>query len=195
MSHYFTNDNNIKSEEHKIKFSFKNNDYEFILDNGVFSKTKLDFGTLTLLESLDFDNIKGRVLDFGCGWGPIGIIVKKNSDAIVDMVDINLRSINLSKKNSELNNVNVNVFESNIYSNVNNKYNFIITNPPIRVGKKILYEILFNAYDYLEENGELWLVISKNQGAKSLFKDLQNKYSVNIITKNKEFYVFRCLKH
>ncbi len=195
MSHYFTNDNNIKSEEHKIKFSFKNNDYEFILDNGVFSKTKLDFGTLTLLESLDFDNIKGRVLDFGCGWGPIGIIVKKNSDAIVDMVDINLRSINLSKKNSELNNVNVNVFESNIYSNVNNKYNFIITNPPIRVGKKILYEILFNAYDYLEENGELWLVISKNQGAKSLLKDLQNKYSVNIITKNKEFYVFRCLKH
>ena len=195
MSHYFTNDSNIKSEEHKIEFSFKNNNYEFIVDNGVFSKTKLDFATKTLLESLDFNSIKGRVLDFGCGWGPIGIIVKKNSDADVDMIDINLRSINLSKKNSKLNNVDVNVFESDIYSNITKKYNFIITNPPIRVGKKILYEILFDAYDYLEENGELWLVISKNQGAKSLFKDLSEKYNVNIITKNKEFYVFRCLKH
>ena len=195
MSHYFINDNSVKSSETKIKVSFKNNKYEFIVDNGVFSKTKLVFATKTLLESLDFNNIKGNVLDFGCGWGPIGIIVKKNSDANVDMVDINLRSINLSKKNSELNKVEVNVFESNIYSNVNKKYDFIITNPPIRVGKKILYEILFNAYDYLEENGELWLVISKNQGAKSLLRDLQDKYNVNIITKNKEFYVFRCLKH
>lgn len=195
MSHYFTNDNNIKSEEHKIEVSFKNNNYEFILDNGVFSKTKLDFATKTLLESLDFNNIKGRVLDFGCGWGPIGIIIKKNTDAVVDMVDVNLRSINLSKKNAKLNNVEVNIFESDIYSNVKDKYNYIITNPPIRVGKKILYEILFNAYDYLLDNGELWLVISKNQGAKSLLKDLKEKYNVNIVCKNKEFFVFRCLKH
>jgi len=195
MSHYFTNDNNIKSEEHKIEVSFKNNNYEFILDNGVFSKTKLDFATKTLLESLDFNNIKGRVLDFGCGWGPIGIIIKKNTDAVVDMVDVNLRSINLSKKNAKLNNVEVNIFESDIYSNVKDKYNYIITNPPIRVGKKILYEILFNAYDYLLDNGELWLVISKNQGAKSLLKDLKKKYNVNIVCKNKEFLVFRCLKH
>lgn len=194
MSHYFTNDN-IKSEEHKIEVSFKNNTYEFIVDNGVFSKTKLDFATRTLLESLDFNKIKGRVLDFGCGWGPIGIITKKNTNAIVDMVDINLRSINLSKKNAIVNDVDVNVFESNIYSNINEKYDFIITNPPIRVGKKILYEILFNAYNYLLDNGELWLVISKNQGAKSLYKDLQEKYNVNIVCKNKEFYVFRCLKH
>ena len=195
MSHYFLNDNNVKSIEHKIKFSFKNDEYEFVLDNGVFSKTKLDFGTYTLLESLEFDNIKGRVLDFGCGWGPIGIIVKKNTNAIVDMVDINLRSINLSLKNAKLNNVDVNVFESDIYSKVDKKYNFIITNPPIRVGKKILYKILFEAYEHLENNGQLWLVISKNQGAKSLFRDLQEKYDVNIITKNKEFYVFKCLKH
>ena len=175
MSHYFTNDNNIKSEEHKIEVSFKNNNYTFIVDNGVFSKTKLDFATKTLLESLDYNNIKGRVLDFGCGWGPIGIIIKKNTNAIVDMVDVNLRSINLSKKNSLLNNVEVNVFESDIYSNVKDKYDFIITNPPIRVGKKILYEILFKAYDHLLENGELWLVISKNQGAKSLYTDLLEK--------------------
>lgn len=195
MSHYFTNDNNVKSEEHKIEVSFKNNKYEFIVDNGVFSKTKLDFATKTLLESLDFNNINGRVLDFGCGWGPIGIITKKNTNAIVDMVDVNLRSINLSKKNAKLNDADVNVFESDIYSNVKYKYDFIITNPPIRVGKKILYNILFNAYDYLNSNGELWLVISKNQGAKSLHKDLLEKYDVNIICKNKEFYVFRCLKH
>ena len=195
MSHYFINDNSVKSNETKIKVSFRNNDYNFIVDNGVFSKTKLDFGTKTLLESLDFNKINGDVLDFGCGWGPIGIIIKSNTLSNVDMLDINERSINLAKKNASLNNVDVNIFESDIYSNVSKKYDFIITNPPIRVGKKILYKILFEAYDYLKQNGELWLVISKNQGAKSLHKDLLEKYDVNIINKSKEFYVFQCLKH
>lgn len=165
--------------------------FSFHTDNGVFSKSGLDFGTRSLIEALP--QIKGRVLDFGCGYGPIGIIIKKLYDTEVDMIDINKRSIELSKKNSALNNVDVNVFESDIYSNVKGKYNYIITNPPIRVGKEILYKILLDAKDYLLPDGELWLVINKDQGAKSLIKTLGYKYNVKIIGRNKGFFVVLCI--
>lgn len=186
MSHYFTNDY-VESKEQKTKCVIKNTELTLITDNGVFSKKGLDFGTRSLLETID--NIKGQVLDFGCGYGPIGIYLKKTYDVEVDAVDINERALNLAKKNAELNNTKINIFESNIYENVNKKYDYIVTNPPIRVGKKILYEILFNAKECLKENGELWLVIHKDQGAKTLAKELEKKYKVEIKNKNKGFYI------
>ena len=193
MAHYFTNDN-VKSDEKLIKVKIKNQDYSFYVDNGVFSKRGLDFGTRTLLENLDLENIKGKILDFGCGYGPIGIFLSKNLNVTVDMIDINKRSLNLAKKNSVLNNVKTNIFESDIYQNITDKYDFIITNPPIRVGKKVLYEILFGAYDYLNDNGQMIIVVNKDQGAKSLMKDLEDKYKVSVINKSKGFYVISMAK-
>lgn len=187
MAHYFENDKNLKSEERKIKVYIKNHEFNFLTDNGVFSKKGLDFGTRTLLESIP--NIDGDVLDIGCGYGPIGIILKKVFEVNVDMIDINLRSLKLATKNAELNRVDVNIFESNSYENVTKKYNYIITNPPIRVGKDILYNILFGAKKYLKENGQLWFVINKNQGAKSAIADLSKEYKVKIIDKNKGFFI------
>ena len=192
MSHYFTNDH-VKSNEHEIDVIINNLKLKFIVDNGIFSKKGLDFGTRTLLENIDIKKIKGNVLDFGCGYGPIGIYINKITKANVDMIDINKRALALAKRNAKLNDVNVNVFESNIYENISEKYNFIITNPPIRVGKKLLYEILFDAENHLKENGELWLIINKNQGAKTLAKDLEQTYDVTIVTKNKGFYII-CAK-
>ena len=192
MSHYFTNDH-VKSNEHEIDVIINNLKLKFIVDNGIIKKKGLDFGTRTLLENIDIKKIKGNVLDFGCGYGPIGIYINKITKANVDMIDINKRALALAKRNAKLNDVNVNVFESNIYENISEKYNFIITNPPIRVGKKLLYEILFDAENHLKENGELWLVINKNQGAKTLAKDLEQTYDVTIVTKNKGFYII-CAK-
>ena len=186
MSHYFTNDY-VESKEVKTKCIIKNTELTLITDNGVFSKKGLDFGTRTLLETID--NVSGQVLDFGCGYGPIGIYLKKTFDVEVDAVDINERAMNLAKKNAELNKTNINIFESNIYENVNKKYDYIVTNPPIRVGKKILYQILFEAKEHLNVNGELWLVIHKDQGAKTLAKDLEKEYKVEIKNKNKGFYI------
>ena len=188
MAHYFTNDD-VKSDEKKIEIVFENKKYIMNTDNGVFSKRGLDFGTRTLLESVPFENLKGDILDFGCGYGPIGIIVADKTNLNVDAVDINLRSLKLARKNALENRVEVNFFESNIYENVTKKYDFIITNPPIRVGKEILYKILIEAKDHLKEDGEVYFVINKDQGAKSLAKYLENYYLVSIICKNKGFYV------
>ena len=186
MSHYFTNDY-VESKEVKTKCIIKDTELTLITDNGVFSKKGLDFGTRSLLETID--NVSGQVLDFGCGYGPIGIYLKKTYNVEVDAVDINERAMNLAKKNAELNKTNINIFKSNIYENVNKKYDYIVTNPPIRVGKKILYQILFEAKEHLNVNGELWLVIHKDQGAKSLVKDLEKEYKVEIKNKNKGFYI------
>ncbi len=192
MSHYFTNDE-IKSNE-KI-YVTKINDIELKLytDNGVFSKNKLDFGTRTLLENLEIDRFKGDILDFGCGIGPIGIYLSLKTKEKIDMIDINKRSISLAIKNSRLNNANTNVFESNIYEKINKKYDFIVSNPPIRVGNEVLYKILFEAKEHLNENGELWIVINKDQGAKTITKKLEQFYDVTIVEKNKGFYVIKAV--
>ena len=194
MGYYFDKNTNVESNEVTIKAEICGKLYTFKTDNNVFSKKGLDFGTRTLLESLNVENISGDVLDFGCGYGPIGIYIKSNAGANVDMIDVNLRALNLAKINASLNKVDVNIFESDIYSNVNKKYDYIITNPPIRVGKKILYEILISAKDYLKESGHLIFVINKDQGAKSTMKDMEKYYKVKLINKNKGFFIIDCEK-
>ena len=188
MNHYFTN-SDVKSNIKEKKIIVNNIELTFLTDNGVFSKRGLDFGTRLLLESIPISEIKGDVLDFGCGYGPIGIYIKKTTSANVDMVDINRRSLKLTAKNALLNKVIVNAFESDIYDKVDKKYDYIISNPPIRVGKEILYKILFDAKKHLVKGGQLWIVINKDQGAKSVLKDLQNEYDAQLITKNKGFYI------
>lgn len=192
MSHYFTNDN-IKSNEQKKKVIINNHEFIFTTDNGVFSKKGLDFGTRVLLETLEVNKMKGKVLDFGCGYGPIGIYLALNQELEVHMIDINRRSLELARKNVDLNHVNVTIYESDIYSNVHCKFDYIISNPPIRVGKKILYQILFDAKKYLNKNGELWIVVNKGQGAKSLIKDLEQTYKVEVKNKVSGFYIIRAI--
>ena len=189
MGHYFESNENIKSDEKLHEVFIKEKRYKFITDYGVFSKKGLDYGTRVLLESIDIDNIDGDVLDFGCGYGPIGIFIKDNTNSNVDMIDVNERSISLAKKNASLNNVNVNIFYSDRYENINKKYDYIISNPPIRVGNEILFEILFGAKDYLKKGGKLIIVINKNQGAKTVVKKLADFFVVEVINKNKGFYI------
>lgn len=187
MSYYFTNDENLKSEIRTNKVIIDNLSFTFNTDNGVFSKKGLDFGTRSLLEALP--KIEGDVLDLGCGYGPIGIFIAKKYNLIPDMVDINRRSIDLALKNAKNNNVSINVFESDGFTNINKKYDFIITNPPIRVGKEKLYDLLIDSIKHLKDYGELWLVIHKDQGAKTTLKDLE-KYGISkLIDKNKGFYI------
>ena len=189
MNQYFENNENLKSKIEIKKVIINNKNFEFATDNGVFSKKGLDFGTRSLLEIINTEEITGNVLDFGCGYGPIGIYIASATNANVHMIDINRRSLELARKNVNLNHVNVQIYESNLYENVTEKFDYIISNPPIRVGKKILYQILFEAKEHMNKNGKLIIVVNKDQGAKSIMKDLEKEYQVCLLGKNKGFYI------
>lgn len=193
MGQYFENDV-LKSDLKQIKTKILNSEYIFYTDNGVFSKEKLDFGTRTLLESIPICNIHGNVLDVGCGYGVIDIILERISDANFEGIDVNRRALHLAEMNKKLNGAKrVSFYESNMYENVNKKYDAIITNPPIRAGKEIVYGIVMGARNYLEDNGVLYIVIRKEQGAKSMLKDLEKYYITEILNKSKGFFVIKCI--
>lgn len=195
MEHYYVKKPTTKSHVEEKKVVINQELFTFFTNSSVFSKKGLDFGTRTLLETLDLNKLTGKILDLGCGYGPIGIYISKKTGILIDMIDINERSLNLAHKNSIKNNVKTNIFYSDAYENIHEKYNLIISNPPIRVGKEKLYEILLGAQAHLIDGGELRIVIHKDQGAKTVAKNLSNYYSVTIVTKNKGFYVISAIKH
>lgn len=193
LEHYFTNNPNLKSELRTIVYKYKDHNLNFFSDNGVFSKDKLDFGSNLLLDSI-FKNVDGdnlKILDVGCGYGFIGISLAKILNAQVTMCDVNNRALHLAKKNCSENNISAEVIESNMYENVTGIYDLIVTNPPIRAGKEVVYGILDGARDYLKEDGELWAVIRKDQGAKSAIKHLEENYKCEVVEKSKGFYIIK----
>lgn len=195
MSQYFDNVD-LKSNIEKYKTRIFDKEFCFNTDNGVFSKSKLDFGTRCLLENLPLEEIKGEILEVGCGYGVIPIILTRTVDKIdsFDAVDVNKRALHLAEMNKKENFApKVNFFLSNCYKNINKKYDVIISNPPIRAGKNIVYEIVMNARNYLKEDGKLFIVINKDQGAKSLYKDLEKVYKCELINKKKGFWIIKCI--
>lgn len=195
MSQYFDNVD-LKSNIEKYKTRIFDKEFCFNTDNGVFSKSKLDFGTRCLLENLPLEEIKGEILEVGCGYGVIPIILTRIVDKIesFDAVDVNKRALHLAEMNKKENFApKVNFFLSDCYKNINKKYDVIISNPPIRAGKNIVYEIVINARNYLKEDGKLFIVINKDQGAKSLYKDLEKVYKCELINKKKGFWIIKCI--
>lgn len=193
---YFENNPNLASNQIEISYYIKGNVMTFLSDNGVFSKSQVDFGSSLLIKTLPKLETK-KVLDVGCGYGPIGLtIAKLNPQCMVQMVDINERAMNLAKKNRVLNRVeNAEIFASNIYENIREKYDLIVTNPPIRAGKKVVWDITLGAVEHLNQDGEMWCVIQKKQGAESLIKGLKTVFKeVEIVEKDKGYWIIRSKK-
>ena len=195
MEHYFTNNENLKSEFRSVKYVYNDTPFTFTSDLGVFSKDKVDYGSKCLLEIiLNKESKNKKILDVGCGYGFIGIVLSKILDSEVDMIDVNKRAVHLSNMNIKSNEVNAKSFISDAYISITKKYDVIVTNPPIRAGKDKVLEILINAKDHLTENGTLYYVIRKDQGAKSITKTLDNYYKTELLDKNKGFYIYSAKK-
>lgn len=198
MSHYFENDKNLKSEIRELSYKYNSSFFIFYSDNGVFSKNNIDYGSRLLIETYlkENDINEKRVLDVGCGYGFIGIMVSRVTDSYVEMIDINKRAVHLTNMNiKRYKDFKGKTYVSNVYENVEGKYDIIITNPPIRIGKEKLLEILIGAFDHLEDNGLLYYVIRKDQGALSIKKILEeNSINVEIINRDKGYFIYRAKK-
>lgn len=192
MGHYFTNEN-IASDIKKFNLELNSCKFIFNTDNGVFSKGELDYGSYLLIKNV-LPIVSGKVLDLGCGYGPIGITINKLTNSEVLMVDINKRAVHLANMNIKENKLsNIKAIVNDGLLDINEKFNYIVTNPPIRVGKEILYNLIYSCKEHLLPNGEVYLVIRKQQGANSFIKDMQKVFDVNIVDKSKGFLII-CLK-
>ena len=195
MKHYYTENDDLISEPEQFIFNYRGKTLTFVSDNGVFSKKMIYYGSRVLLETISIDSSKKTLLDVGCGYGTFGIALKSVYPFLeIDMIDINDRALNLARENLKLNNVNANVYLSNTYEKVENKYDLIVTNPPIRAGKEIVTKILVDSKKYLNLNGEIWIVIQKKQGAPSAKKNLESVFKkVDIVKRDKGYYILRAV--
>ena len=195
MEHYFTNDGNTRSSEKEFYVQVLGKNFKFITDVGVFSKGELDDASRLLIETFELLKLPGDVLDVGCGYGAIGIVLASNRpNDQVHMVDVNLRAIDLTKRNAQLNGINnINVYESFCYERVERKFSHIVSNPPIRAGKKIVHQIL-EASRYLEAEGTLTVVIGKQHGAASAQKKMLEVFgNVERIQRKNGFWILQSM--
>ena len=164
MSHYFTNDPSPMTTR-EITATVFGREFVFTTANGVFSGSRLDLGTSVLLRTIAPPE-QGQILDLGCGFGPIAVGIAAASPGVrVDAVDVNERALALTRMNAERARV---ADQVRTFSPDDAVYDEIWSNPPIRIGKKALHELLLTWLPRLKPDGTAYLVVSKNLGADSL---------------------------
>lgn len=192
---YYEENPDSAHDIHELKVTLLGQHFSFLTDSGVFSKKMIDYGSRVLLNAIELDESKVKLLDVGCGYGTFGISLKKVYPFLeVDMVDVNNRALDLVKENLKANKLEANVYLSDVYENVSDQYDVIVTNPPIRAGKEVVTKILVQAKDHLNENGEIWVVIQKKQGAPSAKKNLEKVFgNVEIVKRDKGYYILKAI--
>ena len=198
VSHYFTKNPTTPSKERTITYKFNGLTYNLVTDTNVFAKNGIDVGSMTLLKVISQEINTGKVLDIGCGYGVIGLtLASLIPDIQVVCSDINLRAVNLTKRNARALELSERVtsLQSNLYENIEGKFDYVVTNPPIRAGKKVLDEIYTGAHRRLNTGGALYLVVRRKQGAESTVKRLKEIYSlVDVLNKDKGYWVIKATK-
>ena len=196
MSHYYTDNSQLASNPRSFDYYFDNEKFIFTTDNGVFCKENVDYGSYLLIKNTFRQALGNRLLDLGCGWGPVGIIIKRfNPDIEVTAVDVNLRAVQLTNLNAVQNKTLIKACLCTDILTLNLLFDSIILNPPIRAGKVVIYNLYDKAYHTLRENGSLYIVIQKKQGASSSVNKLSELFkTVTVLDREGGYWVIQAIK-
>lgn len=192
---YFTANPSVPSKPREVKVRFRDREYEFATDSGVFSKGGLDAGTELLLKALPALGSGQRGLDLGCGWGPVGAIWA-TACPLADfvMTDVNERAADLAAKNAKANGAeNATATHGDALEPVTGDFDAIALNPPIRTGKENIYRMFRQSMERLRAGGALYIVIRVKQGADSAKKMLLAEYgNCETVTRGGGYHVLKC---
>ena len=193
--HYYTNTPTSEHEERSVRAVFAGKVLAFDTDAGVFSKQHVDPGSELLCKSLPED-ISGRVLDMGCGWGAMTVMtLARFPKAEVTMADVNERALALAVSNVAKNRMQARAVLSDGFEKIEGEFDAVITNPPIRAGKAVIYKMFEDAKAHLVPGGRLFLVIRKQQGAPSALKFLKELYGrAEVIERDGGYWIIECVK-
>ena len=193
--HYYTNNPTSEHEERSFRAVFAGRVLAFDTDAGVFSKQHVDPGSELLCKALP-DTLSGRVLDMGCGWGAMTIMTLARFPKVqMTMADVNERALSLAVSNVKKNRMEAAALLSDGFEKVEGEFDAVITNPPIRAGKAVIYKMFEDAKAHLVSGGALYLVIRKQQGAPSALKFLKELYGkAEVIERDGGYWIIACTK-
>lgn len=190
---YFTVNPTSKDQEITFSGELAEKKYQFYSSNGVFSKNYLDFGTRTLVSTVaDLELSPKSVLDLGTGYGPIALFAADQfPKAEITASDVNERALALAQRNFTANGFDqIQTVESSLFENISASFDLILTNPPIRAGKKIINSLIEESIDHLNVGGYLILVVQRKQGEPSIKAKMTNVFdNCEILKRNKGYYI------
>ena len=193
--HYFSEDPGVERRQRTIRFEVAGREIEALSISGTFSTTKLDPGTKVLLSLHEHFPTSGDVLDIGCGWGPIAISIALSSPQTqVYAVDINERAVSQTRENAKrlgLENITA-VLPTEL--ELDQKFDAIWSNPPIRIGKSALHELMNTYLPRLRPGGSAYLVVQKQLGAESFQKWLASEFDDCRVTKVENSKGYRVIR-
>ena len=193
--HYYTQAPTSEHEERHFNHVFAGKVLRFKTDAGVFSKQHIDPGSELLCSALP-GHLSGDVLDMGCGWGAMTIMTLARFPKVnVTMADVNERALALAVSNVEKNRMQAKAILSDGFEKIEGEFDAVITNPPIRAGKAVIYKMFEDAKAHLVPGGRLYLVIRKQQGAPSALKFLKELYAkAEVIERDGGYWIIECTK-
>jgi len=195
MEHYYTPKPSSKIIEHSFLVAARSQQLTFLTASGLFSQKQIDTGSLLLIDK-GLLKPNWRILDLGCGYGPVGIALKKSEPTIsVTFTDVNTRAVEYVKKNLKQNGIDIDssveLVSGDGFAAVTGLFDAIYLNPPQSAGKELCLHLIEKSREFLKPGGNLQIVARKNKGGETLSQYMQTVFgNVDSIAKQSGFWIY-----
>ncbi len=193
MDHYYSDKPSSEEKLSTIRIQTKEDYFDIYSSSGLFSKSELDFGSRLLIENALITGSKG--LDMGCGNGVIGLCLLRKNKLDMTFSDINERAIKICTMNLNKLKLNGKVIKSDLYDNIDEDFDFILSNPPYAAGRELCFKLIEDSFNHLKKRGTLQLVARHNKGGEMLSKKMMDIFgNVKTQAKSGGFRVYLSVK-